>query len=593
MRPKEVAGPAEQRYLRVICDLADGRPRIPVSFREIQEYLSYTDDEAGQCCDFWAARGAVEWPALGHIALTHLGLAWARNGGDNVVDSSHVEVRAGSCGADTGSVAVVIPVLNEAKTIDRLVRLVRSNPRVLEVLVVDDGSIDGSAERASGAGARVMTSSLLGKGASMEDGIAATRSEIVLFLDGDLTEIRDDFVEKMIGPILANEADLVKAKFSRDAGRVTVLTARPLLSTFFPELAGFAQPLGGIVAVRRSLLGNVRLENDYGVDVGLLIDAVTKGACVAEVDIGWIDHESQSLEALGDMARQVTRVILDRAWRCERLSINQVLEMQETERRAKAGLLPLACRAADSRKLALFDMDGVLLDGRFVVELADRVGARPELSRLLDSKFLPDGERTRAIASLFTGVRWEVFEETARSMPLMEGAVDTIVALRRAGYRVGIVTDSFSLVAEMIRRRVFADFSVAHLMRFRNGMATGEVTPSALMTHVDGCRKHDYCKSNVIRGLREAFGLTSTDTLAVGDGENDICMLKEAGMSVAFRPKSKLVESAAGHTLRGSLLDVLGLLAWDGAPDGRRSLSSRRSGRIPLRIGAPLAEKVC
>jgi glucosyl-3-phosphoglycerate synthase len=599
MKPKEVIGRAEQRYLQAICDLAAGEVKVPVSFREVQEYLSYTDNEASRCCDFWTDRGAVDWPALGHIALTHLGLAQAKRIGNGGTEAPHVQLMPARYepgpdegddrrGADTGSVSVVIPVLNEAKTIDHLVRLVRRNPRVLEVLVVDDGSVDGTMKVASRAGARVMMSSLLGKGASMGDGIGATHGEIILFVDGDLLEIDDDFVEKMIGPLLVGEADLVKAKFTRDAGRVTVLTARPLLGAFFPELAGFSQPLGGIVATRRSLLGNVRLENDYGVDVGLLIDAVAKGARAMEVDIGRIDHESQSLEALGEMAKEVTRVILDRAWRYERLSINQVLEMQETERRTKAELLPIACCPPGSHKFALLDMDGVLLDGRFVVELADRVGVRSELSLLLDNMFLPDGERTRAIASLFTGVQWEVFEETARATPLMEGAVDSVVALRGAGYRVGIVTDSFHVAAETVRRRVFADFTVAHVMRFRNRTATGELTLSPLMLDSNGCPKHDCCKSNVMRYLQANAGLVPGQTLAVGDGTNDVCMLEEAGMSVAFRPKSKLVERAAKYTLSESLLDILDLLV----PEAPSRV--QKSGSVcaaPICIGPLLADE--
>lgn len=305
---------------------------------------------------------------------------------------------------NAATVSVVIPVLNEVRSIAALVRLVRHDPLVREVLVVDDGSIDGTAEAATDAGARMIASSLLGKGASMADGIQATTGDIVLFVDGDLVHIEPDLVQRMVGPILARDAKMVKARFTRDAGRVTVLTARPLLGSFFPELARFDQPLGGIVAARRSLLQGIRLENDYGVDVGLLIDAVAKGAVVVEVDIGRIDHESQPLDALGQMAKQVTRVILDRAWRYERLSINQVRAMEETERRATAELLPQLAASGDPERFALFDMDGVLLDGRFVVALADRVGAGPELERFLDNQRLSDVDRTRMIASLFVGV---------------------------------------------------------------------------------------------------------------------------------------------------------------------------------------------
>ena len=458
------------------------------------------------------------------------------------------------------SVSVIIPVLNEARTVSRLVRHIRRSPQVVEIIVVDDGSTDGTPEIASRAGARVITSTLLGKGASMEDGLAVATGDIVLFLDGDLLQICDDLVERMTTPILTGQADLVKARFSRDAGRVTVLTARPLLAAFFPELAGFEQPLGGIVAARRSLLTDLPLENDYGVDIGLLIDAAGNGARVVEVDIGRIDHESQSLDALGDMARQITRAILDRAWRRGRLSIELVREMEEAERRHRADLLPAGHQVGSEKKVALFDMDGVLLDGRYVVELAGRLGVQQELQQFLDNESLSDEERTRGIAALFAGAQQEVFEDTARSMPLMTGAVETVVALRKAGYLVGVVTDSFQIAAQIVRRRVFADFSVAHMLHFHNRLATGEVTISPMMLDPDGCKWHSCCKSNVLRHLRDSTGFAFGGTLAVGDNDNDICMLGEVDTSIAFRPKSTAVAEAAKYSVSNSLTEVLDLL---------------------------------
>jgi len=570
MRPKEAIGEAERRYLRTIWELAGGSAKTGVSYAEIQERLALSDNEAEDCCEYWVGRWAIRWSAVGHVSLTRLGLVKLEQMGTHHASRAHVETlfdgqehgsAEGRAREPRMSVSVVIPVVNEAKTIDRLVRLAQLDPLVNEVLVVNDGSTDGTAEIASRAGAKVVMSSFLGKGASMRDGIEATTGDVVLFLDGDLLEVCDDIVQRMVDPIIDGRADLVKARFTRDAGRVTVLTARPLLGAFFPELGEFDQPLGGIVAVRRSRLGSIRLENDYGVDVGLLIDAVVGGSRAVEVDIGWIEHESQSLEALGQMAKQVTRVILDRAWRNERLSINQVRELEEMERRSAAELLPTVENSGRAQKVALFDMDGVLLDGRFAVELANRIDARSELSRFLDNRSLSEEDRTRLIAALLTGVPRQVFEETALSMPLMHGAVETVVALRKAGYRVGIVTDSFHVAAEIVRRRVFADFCVANIMHFQKGLSTGEITPSPAMLDSDGCRLHSRCKSNVIHRLRETEGLLVENTLAVGDGENDICMLKAAGLSVAFRPKSNDVGKAATHMLDRSLLDILDVLS--------------------------------
>ena len=159
----------------------------------------------------------------------------------------------------------------------------------------------------------------LARGGSLEDGLFAARNEFILYLDGDLAGLRKDLVERMVAPLVRDEADFVKASFSRRAGRVTVLTARPLLRTYFPELVHFEQPLGGIVAARRDLLRRLKFENDYGVDIGLLIDASQAGARLTEVDIGHIEHDSHDLDYLGEMATQVARTILDRAAACGRL----------------------------------------------------------------------------------------------------------------------------------------------------------------------------------------------------------------------------------------------------------------------------------
>jgi glycosyltransferase involved in cell wall biosynthesis len=233
-------------------------------------------------------------------------------------------------------ITVVIPALDESATIDKVVRHALQSEGVTEVIVVDDGSIDDTATRALDAGARVATSTLLGKGASMEDGVREARNDVIVFLDGDISHMPSRVIERLAEPILSNAADFVKASFTRSGGRVTTLTAKPLLRTFFPEVAALDQPLGGLMAARRSLLQALDFETDYGADVGLLLDAAARGARIAEVPIGRIVHDSQPLHALGDMARQVVRVILERAARRGRLRGAQVREVEEVERQAQA-----------------------------------------------------------------------------------------------------------------------------------------------------------------------------------------------------------------------------------------------------------------
>jgi glucosyl-3-phosphoglycerate synthase len=462
-------------------------------------------------------------------------------------------------GHSCARVSVIIPVLNESETISSVVEFARRSPRVDEVIVIDDGSIDGTPELARGAGAQVVTSTMLGKGASMEDGMRVARNEVLVYLDGDLQGLVPDLIERMTQPIADNVADFVKAKFSRAGGRVTMLTAKPLLRTYFPELAHFEQPLSGIVAARRSLLQTLRFENDYGVDIGLLVDAALAKARISEVDIGHVEHDSQPLEILGEMATQVARALLDRATRCGRHRVSYVAEVREAER-LKCATLPHALGSLPpAEKLALFDMDGVLINGRFIVELADATGKRSELAQWLDNSSVSAGERTRRIAAIFAGVPRELFETIARTVPLTTGAIEAVVGLRKQGYRVGIVTDSFQVVAETVRRRVFADFTFSGLMRFKRGKASGNVTLCPAMVHPDGCKEHDLCKVNVLRHIIDRTGIDPRNVIAVGDGDNDVCLLKAVGTSIAFEPKTDAVRAAAQTILQGSLASLASL----------------------------------
>jgi len=458
-------------------------------------------------------------------------------------------------------ITVIIPALNESATIASVVELARRDPRVTDVIVVDDGSIDGTPELAAAAGARIITSTMLGKGVSMEDGMRAARNEILVYLDGDLTSLCRDLVDRLTAPLFAETADFVKASFSRTAGRVTILTAKPLLRTFFPELAHFEQPLGGIIAARRGLLRRLRFESDYGVDVGLLIDAAAAGVRIAEVDVGHIRHDSHPLEVLGDMATQVVRALLERAARYGRLTPRQIDEVYEIERHAEAELAVAARKVDKVAQLALFAMDHVLVCGDSWLELAPRGRCSSDLRRLVGDEALPVEDRMRRIASWFAGVSRKSLEDTARRLPLAPDACRVVVALRKAGFRVGVVTHGFHVVSELVRRRVFADFSLAHRIRFKAGRATGQVVLSPAMLVAGGCPRHTCCKANAIEYLLARTGIERDRVLAVGTDADDLCMLKAAGRSVAFRAHSKAAQGAAHHAVEGSLSDILTLVS--------------------------------
>lgn len=223
------------------------------------------------------------------------------------------------------TVSVIIPAFNEENTVGEVVKVVKSLKYIYEIIVVDDGSTDNTGDVAKSAGAIVISHiKNRGKGAAIKTGFNNSNGDIAVFLDADIQNLTADKVDKIIKPILRDEADVTKTKFKREAGRVTELTAKPLLNFFFPEIK-FEQPLSGQFAAKRSFLKGIKLEDDYGVDVGIVLDADVRGMRIKEVDIGKIDHVLSSLHELNIVATEVVRTIVDRATEYGRITMIDTL----------------------------------------------------------------------------------------------------------------------------------------------------------------------------------------------------------------------------------------------------------------------------
>ncbi|BAG20058.1 glucosyl-3-phosphoglycerate synthase [Streptomyces griseus] len=228
------------------------------------------------------------------------------------------------------SVSVVLPALNEEATVGAIVAVIRRELMekvrlVDELVVIDSGSTDATAAVARAAGARVVhrdailprIPALPGKGEVLWRSLLVTSGEIVCFIDADLRDFSAEFVSGTVGPLLTDPSvQFVKAMYDRplgdragQGGRVTELVARPLLNLHWPQLAGFVQPLGGEYAVRRSLLERLPFPVGYGVELGLLVDALhTVGLdALGQVDVGVRVHRHQDGQALGRMAAAIYR----------------------------------------------------------------------------------------------------------------------------------------------------------------------------------------------------------------------------------------------------------------------------------------------
>ena len=210
-------------------------------------------------------------------------------------------------------VSVIIPAYNEEDTVAKVVQVVRNVSFVDEIIVVNDGSSGKTEEEAIKAGAIVINHETnKGKGEALYTGYKQAECDVIAFIDADIYNLTSKKVESMIMPILLGDAEITKTKFSRVSGRVTELTAKPLLNFFFPEIS-FEQPLSGQFAARKSTLRKINFEKDYGVDVGIVIDADVLGISIMEIDIGEIEHDMSPLSDLNLMANEVVRTIISRA----------------------------------------------------------------------------------------------------------------------------------------------------------------------------------------------------------------------------------------------------------------------------------------
>lgn len=210
-------------------------------------------------------------------------------------------------------VSVIIPAYNEEDTVAKVVQVVRNVSFVDEIIVVNDGSSDKTEEEAIKAGAIVINHETnKGKGEALYTGYKQAECDVIAFIDADIYNLTSKKVESMIMPILLGDAEITKTKFSRVSGRVTELTAKPLLNFFFPEIS-FEQPLSGQFAARKNTLRKINFEKDYGVDVGIVIDADVLGISIMEIDIGEIEHDMSPLSDLNLMANEVVRTIISRA----------------------------------------------------------------------------------------------------------------------------------------------------------------------------------------------------------------------------------------------------------------------------------------
>ena len=358
----------------------------------------------------------------------------------------------------------------------------------------------------------------------------------------------------MTHPLLSGEADFVKTAFGRDAGRFTELVARPLLSLLFPEALKFSQPLSGMIAGRREFLEKVIFEDDYGVDIGILLDMIIQGARIVEVNIGNISHKMKPWRELSRMSREISKAILRRAQGRPGFSLDSLetinIIRDQVEFSIKESLTAL-------KKMVVFDMDNTLFQDRFIHRAAEEFNFKKQLLDIL-SKNEESFLITKLIARNLKGLNIQQLLSVVEKIPLVPDTLEVVKELKKRGYIVGIITDSYDFVAQHIKNKIGADFAIANELQFNSSIATGEVKiPSVFMRSEKSMCQHNFCKSNVMMKVSEDYGIDLSNVIAVGDSEYDICMVRLAGIGVAFCSQNQILNSVADYQINTSSFEEI------------------------------------
>jgi len=212
--------------------------------------------------------------------------------------------------------------------------------------------------------------------------------------------------------------------------------------------------------------------------------------------------------------------------------------------------------ARRAKRLIVFDVDSTLIQGEVIEMLAARAGAEAKVAEITEAAMrgeLDFEESLRERVATLAGLPAEVVDEVADQIELTPGARTTLRTLRRLGYHCGVVSGGFRQVIEPLAEELMLDFVAANHLEIVDGKLTGRVT---------GPIVDRPGKAKALRDFANQAGVPMEQTVAVGDGANDIDMLSAAGLGVAFNAKPALravADASLNHPYLDTVLFILGI----------------------------------
>jgi len=200
-------------------------------------------------------------------------------------------------------------------------------------------------------------------------------------------------------------------------------------------------------------------------------------------------------------------------------------------------------------KLAAFDMDGTLTDGRLVFALAHKIGLTEKVEAI-QSSLEPGYKQSKAIAMLFKELTTKDIEIAIESIPLSKNCELTVSTLREKNYKIGIISDSYTIAAQVVADRLGGmDFVVANELLITHGKLTGGIRMPLGWEKIGCFCMISVCKRYYLEKHAKVFDVQLKDAIAVGDTKSDLCMVQRAGTGIAFMPKDEKIAKATNNVV--------------------------------------------
>ena len=423
------------------------------------------------------------------------------------------------------SFTAIVPSYNESTRFLKVIQELLKVSVLDELILVDDGSSDETKEVLAPFVKDIRFKYVKhpknrGKGAAMQTGVGLAKNEVILFLDADLENITASKILKIVTPVLSGDVDMSRGSFSMKRGRVTEFAVKPMMEILFPGVY-FEQPISGQVCAKKSFLAGAEFTSLYGLDIGLLFDAINSGQRIVEVDIGKLTHRAHSVAMKTEMSRQVLEAMISRA-----------------------GLI------RHKYKLVLFNLDNNLVYAARITRLFTQLGINQHITDSYKRYQLQDitaAEYFARNALLFKGMKVSILEDLMKALPTTPYISEVIQSLRKRRYRVGIISSHFSPLVESFAGRLQVDLWNGVRLEVKNGEYTGKIEKKSAEWMVDTFEK----------GFSQTYGkillsqkVKTEEVIMVASEQGLVPLLKTVGLGVAYKPGTKELKHAADKTIQ-------------------------------------------